>query len=180
MKISKNKTKEIEDFYKLMKKIHNNPEAGLRDFYEEYSKFLYGLAKLFHKSSLTSDEIVQEVVIKIWKAADNPKLIENPKGWIYTITVNSAKSMLRRRYDKPLDESMVAQKDEIEDFIETDAFHSMIRNLSLKEQEIITQKILACATFEEIAEVMSIPSASVASTYYRSLEKIKKDLEKNP
>jgi RNA polymerase sigma-70 factor (ECF subfamily) len=178
MKISKNKTKEIEDFYKLMKKIHNNPEAGLRDFYEEYNKFLYGLAKLFHKSSLTADEIVQEVVIKIWKAADNPKLIENPKGWIYTITVNSAKSMLRKHKFYPLNEDIVAIESGMEYFIEIDSFNYLIQNLSPKEKEIIIKKVLLKSTLSEIAQAMEIPMGSISSIYYRSLDKIKEELEK--
>ena len=60
-----------------------------------------------------------------------------------------------------------------------DSFNYLIRNLSLKEKEVIIQKVLLKATLSEIAQTMRKPLGSISSIYYRAQDKIKEDLEKD-
>ena len=85
---------------------------------------------------------------------------------------------MRKRKFSSLSEDTVAVKDGIQDFIEIDTFNYLIRNLSLKEKEIIIQKVLLKATLREIAKTMRKPIGSISSIYYRAQEKIGADLEK--
>jgi RNA polymerase sigma-70 factor (ECF subfamily) len=178
MIIDKDNVQENQKFYELIKRIHENPKLGIEEFYNEYKQFLYAIAKIFQRSTITEDEIVQEVLVKVWKASKHPKNIENPKGWIYTITVNSAKSMLRKHKFYPLNEDIVAIESGMEYFIEIDSFNYLIQNLSPKEKEIIIKKVLLKSTLSEIAQAMEMPMGSISSIYYRSLDKIKEELEK--
>jgi RNA polymerase sigma-70 factor (ECF subfamily) len=124
-------------------------------------------------------EIFQEVLWKVWKSSDCPKMIDNPKGWIYTITVNTIKSNLRKRKFYPLKEDVLAAKDEIEEFIEKDSLNYMLQGLSEQEKYIVTQKAISKITFREIAQTMRKPIGSISSIYYRTVDKIKEKLEKN-
>lgn len=179
MIINEDKEQEIQRFYDLLIFIQTDPDKGLEIFYKQYGKFVDSVAKIYRRSTITEKEISQEVLLGIWRASKRPKRIENIKGWIYTIAINSAKSALRKRKFSSLSEDTVAVKDGIQDFIEIDTFNYLIRNLSLKEKEIIIQKVLLKATLREIAKTMRKPIGSISSIYYRAQEKIRADLEKS-
>lgn len=179
MIIGKDKDQEIQKFYDLLIGIQIDSNRGLEKFYNEYGKFIVSVAKIFSGSIVTENEIIQEVLVNIWKSSRRSKRIENPKGWIYTIAVNSAKSALRKRKYYSLNENVVSVKDGMEDFIELDSFNYLIRNLSLKEKEVIIQKVLLKATLSEIAQTMRKPLGSISSIYYRAQDKIKEDLKKD-
>ena len=80
-----------KEFSELLEKINANSKDGLREFYEKYGKLIACTAAIFFKNQFLVDEIVNEVLIKIWKKSKYDCKIDNPKGWIYVITANCAK-----------------------------------------------------------------------------------------
>lgn len=174
-------SQETLKLYNIMLRIGENSKLGMQEFYDEYGQFIYNVANVYKKSGIQADEIVQEVLIKISNLSKKcPKYIENPKGWLYKITINFGNSLARKnRFHYSLKEEMVATKSDMEDFIERDSFEYMIRDLSLKEQEIIIQKLLVDLTFEEIAKAVHRPTSTVATIYYRAINKLKKEFGKN-
>lgn len=119
-------------------------------------------------------------MIKIWQNVDTLKTIENPEGWIYVITVNTAKDLMRGRYIFPLEENIVADKDQTEEIFDKESFYWMIEDLSEIEQNIMVYKFVLRFTFQEIADELNKPLTTVTSIYYRALKKVKIDfVEKN-
>ncbi|MBQ8429529.1 MAG: sigma-70 family RNA polymerase sigma factor [Clostridia bacterium] len=167
-----------EEFFGLLQKINNNPHDGLQEFYEKYSKLITNTASIFFKNKFVINEVVNDVLIKIWKKSKKPCVIEKPEGWIYIITANCAKSLLRRRRYMPLEETIKDKKDGIQDFIDLDSFYFMIKDLSQAEQQIIIQRCVSSFTFEEIAEIVGKKTSTVSSTFYRSMDKIKEKIKK--
>ena len=112
-----NERKKEEDrkkqFEKLMKEIRRAPEKGLRRFYNAYAKIMQTTAQVICRSTDKANEVVNDVLVKIWKLAEKIDDIDNPEGWIYVITANTAKDSLRERNLFPLDENIAASKDEI-------------------------------------------------------------------
>ena len=180
MIIDKDKEQESEKFHNIMKMIQENEDAGMKEFYKEYGKFLCCVMRIFRGSSVTEQEILQEVLYVIWRNSKSPKFIENPKGWLYKITVNCAKGLLRaRRVEYSLNENIVAKRNEIDDFLDRDEFDYLTRNLSVYEKQIVIKKVLAGDSFKEIAKDLKARNGSISTTYYRALKKIEKDLRKN-
>ena len=163
----------------MLIKIKEDSNQGLKEFHSEYGKFVYGIARSFRNPAITDKEVFQEVMWKVWQLAVQPRIMDNPKGWIYTVTVNAIKSIFRKREFYPLKEDVVATKDEIEEFIEKDTLEYMLQGLSEQEKYIVTQKAIDKTTFSEIAQTMRKPIGSISSIYYRSVDKIKEKLEKN-
>ena len=168
-----------KQFKKLMKEIRRDPEKGLCRFYEVYAKIIQTTAQVICRSTDKANEVVNDVLVKIWKLAKTIVNIENPEGWIYIITANAAKNSLPKRYIFPLEENIVADEDEFQEILDRDSFCWMIKNLSEVEQMIMTHKFVLQYTFQEIADELNKPLATVTSMYYRALEKIKKDIEEN-
>lgn len=169
--------KRKKQFKKLMKVIKREPEKGLRQFYETYARIIHITAQVICRSTDKANEVVNDVLVKIWKLAQNSEDIDNPEGWIYIITANTAKDAMRERYVFPLEENMEADEDKIQEVLDRDSFYWMIKNLSEIEQTIMIHKFVLQYTFQEIADELDKPLTTVTSIYYRALDKIKKAVE---
>lgn len=165
-------------FTNLMKTIRLNPQKGLNEFYERYSRMIHTTAQLICRSADAINEVVNHVLVKIWKLAQTyNKDIENPEGWLYTITLNTAKDAVREKYLYPLDEDILFKEDKIQEVVDNNSFYWMIQDLPEDEQKIIILKFVSRYTFNEIASEMNKPPGTVTSVYYRALGKIRTKLE---
>ena len=172
-----NQERRQQDFEKIIKKIIDNAEIGLKEFYEKYGRLIQITAQTFCEKD-TANEVVNDVLIKVWKNARKIKNIENPEGWIYTITVNTIKSTFKRKHTFPLNENMMSDKNIINDVIEKDAFDTLIKNCTETERYIMIHKFISKCTFQEIAEELQMPLSTITTTYHRSLKKIEKEIQK--
>ncbi len=170
-----------EKFYKLLQAIQNNPQLGLNQFYDVYGKLIQTTALAICRSSDKANEVVDDVLIKIWKLSGKIGEISNPAGWLYTITANTAKDSLRKNNPLPLEEEVImriaVKNDETQQMIAEDSFYSMIKDLGEMEQAVMIHKFVSQYTFQEIAEELNKPLTTISSLYYRALEKIKAKVE---
>lgn len=166
-----------KQFRKQMKEIRRDPEKGLRRFYEVYAKIIQTTAQAICRSSDKVNEVVNDVLVKIWKLAETIGDVDNPEGWVYVITANTAKDSLRKRNLFPLDENIVANEDQIQEVLDQHSFNWMIKDLSEIEQIVMIHKFVSVYTFQEIAKELEKPLTTITSIYYRALEKIKKNVE---
>lgn len=169
---------EVSKFYQIIKKIAKGKKGGFEEFYELYGKFIFSAAYSICRASDKAEEVVDKVLVKIWKLSESLEGIKNPEGWLYVLSVNCAKDLLRETAWIPLREEFPDRRDRIQELIEEDAFYTLIEFLSEEEQEIIIEKIMQRLTFEEIAQETKKPLGTVTVTYYRALKKIKEKIEK--
>lgn len=160
-----------------MKKIADGKKGGLEEFYGLYGKLIYYAAYSVCRTKEDADAAVDRVLVRIWNLAYAAGETENPEGWLYTLGVNAAKDLLRERKYVPLREEYPDEKDGVAEMIEEDAFFSIICFLPQGDRRIIEDRILRKMPFKEIAEEEKIPVGSVTAAYYRSLKKIKENLE---
>ena len=172
-----NREDKKKEFNKLMKAIRRDPEKGLRRFYEAYAKIITTTAKVICRSTDKTNEVVNDVLVKIWKLAETIGEVDNPEGWVYIITANTAKDAMRERYILPLDENIVSEEDQVQEIIDRHSFYWMIKDLSEIEQTVMIYKFVSLYTFQEIANELGKPLTTITSIYYRALAKIKKRVE---
>jgi len=179
MKNCKKNNNSTEKLHNLIKKIAKGKKGGLEEFYDAYGSMIYIAAMSACHSKEKADEVVNTVLIKIWKSAKRLQDHEINEGWLYITTINCAKDKLEEETWLPLEENRVDERNEIDEMIDRESFISMIGGLSKAEQELLIYKFVQKMTFEEIAQKLDRPLSTVSSTYYRSLEKIKEKLIKN-
>ena len=166
-------------FKQFIKKIVEGNEKGFEGFYNTYVSFIFTVALSVCKAEDLANEIVDDVLIKIWNSAGTLKDIKNPDAWLYTVTLNFAKSKIKqKRENLPLTEEIVSKNDSYKKVLDKDSFYFLIKPLSLFEQEIFVLRFLRDKTFKEIARIMNRPIGTITSVYYTSLKKIKNFLEK--
>ncbi len=113
---------------------------ALEKFYKIYGRLIYVSAFSITKSEFLANEVVDDVLWKIWTNAKSIKKVKNDKGFVYTITVNCAKDKLRSEAG-----TAVAQQetgDPFNEFLDRDEFLYDISCLNEKEQEIVILRII--------------------------------------
>ena len=170
--------KEISNLFNLYLKTEEKKEREeiQEKIYLTYKSFVKKVAFSIVKNYDDSEDITQNVFLKIFRAQSEQIPQTNITSWIYKITKNTALDFLKKKkYNINIDEiyEYESTNNEIDDFINQDAYKRLISKLSKKEQEIVSLKILGNLTFKEIGLLLDKPTATVSWIYYKSLNTLK-------
>ncbi len=171
------KNQSIIQFHKLIKEIAQGKKESLEKFYSSYGRLIYSVAVLVSKSKYLADEIVDDVLVKIWQISSSLENIKNPNGWIYSVTANFAKDKCKKEkhYEEYTD--LVQEDKNFDKFIINDEFFSYIAVLNEDEQQIMILRFIQDLSFKRIAKEISKPLSTLTSIYYRALEKLKNKIK---
>ncbi len=167
-----------EKFNALIEQIGLGKRRALKLFYDLYGKFIYFAAFSVCKSTLIADEVVNDVLLKIWQLSSTSKLeVDNPEGWLYKVAINDAKKRIERKA-VPLTENIIDSKDDIGKMLDENSFYNYIDDLSEEEQIILIARFIQDLKFDDIAVLLDMPLSTLTAKYYRALAKIRKKIEK--
>lgn len=145
-------------------------------FYKEYYSLIYGIVFSILKNKENTEDVVQEIFIKIYNL-DKTKLPEKGTlSWIYTVSKNETFNYLRRKKQEVnIDDIYELQEEssEIEEIIDIHTYNKIISGLTEKEKEIVSLKILSNLTFKKIGQMLQMPTATVQWKYYKAVHSIK-------
>jgi len=155
--------------------------------YHWYSHKLYSFVFRILKDEADSEDVVQEVFIKIWELReklDDPKLLNN---FIFTIAYNNSISLIRKKissskYREHLRTASVIQfpdnsLSEIE-FNELNRYvEKLIDNLPDRQKRVYLSHRDQGLTYPEIAEEMGISRNTVENHMVKSLKYLRHNLK---
>ena len=165
--------KELEKLFKEMKQENNQ---SMQKLYEKYKALVYGVAFSILKNKEDSEDIVQIVFLKIFRLEKEKLPTNNAATWIYSVTKNETFNFLKSKKEElNIDELyyITSENKELNEIIEIDSYNKMIAKLPIKEQEIISLKILSGLSFKEISGVLGIPIGTVQWKYYKGVHTLK-------
>lgn len=168
------------EFKKLISRIGNKEKSALEEFYNLYGRLIQSAAMVTTKDTFLADEVVNDILLKIWQQAPNIEGIMRPRSWLYTITANHAKNLIKKtkEYVNIFDTDIPINLKETDEILEKSVFIYRLRNLNEKEKQIMIFRFIEDMTFKEIAYEMKESLGNITVTYYRALEKIRKNLSK--
>ena len=175
---TKKTSQTVTDFREHITRILDGSSSDMHEFYDTYGRFIKITAFYYCKDDDKSNEVVNQVLIKVWKNAEKLKEINNPLGWLYRVTINCTKDLFKRRVHLPLNEYILADEDAFEELLSLDSFESLISSLDKHEQRIMNYKFIQRFSFQEIAKIMGKPLSTISSIYYRATEKLKEKVKK--
>jgi len=157
----------------------------LEELFNNYSSLVYRTAYFLTKSKVMADDITQETFIRIIKKFhlfDETKSIE---PWIYRMTVNITRNMIRKQKIKKLfgiqydvqTENEVEQtiiQNELEDHLWKE-----INLLPQKCKEVIVLHYYLELKLVEVADSLNIPTGTCKSRLNYALTKLRNRLSKN-
>ena len=108
---------------------------------------------------------------------DKSKLPNNNEAtWIYSVTKNETLNFLQKKHSDISLENVYEIEDtdnEINEIIDKDTYNRLISKLDDKEKEIISLKILANFSFDEIGTLLNKPTGTIKWKYYKSIHTLK-------
>ena len=165
-------------------KSGNSTAFGLliRNYNKKLFHYLY---KLSGNRELAED-IMQEILIKIWQAF--PAYNEQNKfsSWLFTIAHNTSIDTIRKniKKSKHLDsndiETVVSNENPLTNLEVDEAkkrINNIVESLPMKQKEVFLLRMNMELSFKEISEITNEPLNTVLSHMNYSVKKIRKALE---
>lgn len=84
------------DDKQLLKQVATGSDAAFKQLYQQYSDAIYGVAFTYTKSQVVSEEVVQDVFLKIWIGRSSLVNIDNFSNYIFIIARNHIINYLER------------------------------------------------------------------------------------
>lgn len=177
-------------------KIREGDENSFKLLYLELSPELCNYAFQYTADRFLSEEIVQDVFMKIWQNRDNITQCKSIKAYIFQSVHNACiNSLIQKRNKKNINNVFLSEESweviqesrKINSFLleklEADdterIIKQIIQTLPAGCSEIFTLSRFENRSNQEIAELLNVSISTVRTQIYRALEKISEGLLKN-
>ncbi len=150
---------------------------------KSYKERLYYLIRKILIDHEDTNDVVQEVFIKIWKNLDKFRGDSSLYTWLYRIATNEALSFLRKR--KNVQNISIDDNPELLSYLETPSNATLMSGdeISLKLQKAVLQlpekqrlvfnlKYFEHLSYEEISEITETTVGGLKATYHAAVKKI--------
>ncbi|MFT4146098.1 MAG: sigma-70 family RNA polymerase sigma factor [Mobilitalea sp.] len=153
--------------------FYYNTDDDLEKIINKYSKMLLRIAYTYMKNTYDSEEIVQEVYIRLMTKKPRFASGEHEKAWLIKVTINISINYLKATYRKH-----VTLDDNISYFTEKESeLLSVVLCLPDKYKIIIHLFYYEGYSIKEIAKILNIPSSTVGTRLERGRNTLKKVLK---
>jgi RNA polymerase sigma-70 factor (ECF subfamily) len=88
---------------RVLEGVRRRDPKALERFFDASFPYVYNLAYRLSGNQDTAKDIVQDVFLKVYRAADRLDVHRHPKPWLTTITYNVCRDLARRTAARPED-----------------------------------------------------------------------------
>ena len=165
-----------KELKKLLIEIKKENTKAFEELYHKYHKLVYGISFSIVKNKPDAEDIVQMIFTKMYLLEKEKLPLKNEASWLYTMTKNETINFLKKKNSTINLEEIYEIEDtnnEIDQIIDKQTYNKLLSGLSKKEKEIVSLKILANLSFDEIANILKMPTGTVKWKYYKSIHTLK-------
>jgi RNA polymerase sigma factor (sigma-70 family) len=146
---------------------------------------LYRYALKILRDSLDAEDVIQELLIKVWQRKEQFDQIENKEAWCMTVTRNLSIDKIRARKQSSQDISeyhFIADHGATPD-VQTEDKESLkivmdvLNSLPENQKEIIHLRDIEGYTYKEISELIGLSEDQVKVNLFRARQKLKEKLK---
>ncbi len=163
--------------------LSQNSPIAFQQLFELYSQKLYRFSFSYLKSDVDSEEIVQEVFLKLWENRYKLKKDKSFKSYLFTIAFNSIKrkfnqKMLKDKYKHDLMEWFSEEKPSLESRLDfetlLDKLDQLIDELPEKRRIVFLMRKKEGKSIAEIANQLNISPKTVKNQITEAMKTLKK------
>lgn len=184
--------------------MNQGNKEGLREVYEEYVSYIYGIVFQMLKNKENAEDITSDFFIRLWDRSASYKGGNGHRGWMATIARNMTIDHIRKYKREELTSILSDTEDgesgqgqseikfaiingvhgENNDFyqnseVEKTVLQEMLiqdalEQLEEKERTIVHMKIIGEMTFKEISESLQIPMGTVSWRFREAMMKLRR------
>lgn len=162
-------------------------EEAFRVITDAYTERLYWHVRRFVCSHDDTNDLLQDIFIKIWTALPSFRGDSGLYTWIYRIATNEVLNHLRRQKVKSL-LSFESVSASLEKKIDEDIYfngnelqrelHKAIQRLPQKQRIVFSLRYFDELKYEEISEITGTSTGALKASYHHAYNKIKEELQK--
>ena len=175
--------KEIIDLYK-----EGQQERAFREIVDSYSERLYWHVRRFLCSHEDTDDLLQDIFVKIWSALPSFRGDSQLYTWLYRIATNETLNFLnKQKVRSALQFESLSSK--LEEKIDEDPWFNgdslqrllmkAIQRLPEKQRLVFTMRWFEELSYEDISEILGTSVGALKASYHFATEKLKTFLIKN-
>ena len=163
-------------------------EQAFNQIVENYTERLYWHVRRFICSHEDSNDLLQDIFIKIWAALPSFRGDAQLFTWIYRIATNEVLNHLRKERFKALisfdtESSFLERKIDDDPYFNGDTMlrelHKAIQRLPQKQRIVFNLRYFEEMKYEEISEITGTSVGALKASYHHAYGKIKDELKKN-
>jgi len=175
--------------FELVNKFTGGDESAFNKIVLKYQHKIYWHARRMTGNHLDADEIVQEVLMVMYKKLKNFKFQSSLYTWIYKITSTRSLNFINKRKikqafsfeDEP--ESSLRKNEDIIENLEIreklEKVAEMLKKIPPKQREVFILKNYEQMTYEEISEITGKSVGGLKSNYFQAMKKIMEMVKKD-
>jgi len=164
----------IHNEKELLQKVAQGSRGAFRSLYEHYYPLVKYYISLFEPSRENSDELTQDVFIRVWDKRDKLSGVESFKGYLFLMTRNLVFNYIRamkvRRKLQVLEAGDGLAVNDLEDELLFRQYyniaHEAIEKLPDGRRQVLKMSIEQGLSLDEIAEQLNISKSGVKKQLY--------------
>lgn len=173
--------REIIDLYR-----NGQQEQAFNHIVEAYTERLYWHVRRFLCSHDDTNDLLQDIFIKVWAALPSFRGEAQLYTWLYRIATNEVLNFLRRqkvRAMMSLDSvsNILSQKIDEDPYFNGDeiqrVLHKAMNKLPEKQRIVFSLRYFDEMKYEDISEITGTSTGALKASYHHAYNKIKKDIE---
>lgn len=165
----------------LMQRVARGDEEALALLYDRHAATVYGLALRLTGSKQESEEVVQDVFLRVWQhAARFDDRLGSLGSWLTAVTRNSAIDRLRKKNRRLTTISLSAhmapigyEETGVERRLLLDDIQQSLSGLPPTLRQVLELAYFEGLTHREIAEFLLIPMGTVKSRLRQAVERLR-------
>ncbi len=176
----------------LMERFKGGDSTAFEEIFSRYKNRIYNYAYRFLGNEAYTEEIVQELFLKVIKQRDKYEPRAKLSTWLYTIVRNLCFDKLKRRsVRKTISQQAESNFPDFgviskagpdqEDLLHHKQLQAILQQavsrLSPEQREVFLMRTKLTLPFVEIAEVLGVPESTLKSRMCYALKKLREDLE---
>lgn len=157
--------------------LRRNKDRGLELLYNNYHTVLLGVAFKYVKSRELSEDIVQDVYLKLLNLDPTYFPKKGELSWLYVVTKNQAITYIRKESKYLLSDQLESIEDVegINQFTDM-SFNEMIESLTDTQKEVVSLKVYSGLSHKEIGKLLEKPVGTIQWIYNTSIKRLRKVL----
>jgi RNA polymerase sigma-70 factor (ECF subfamily) len=169
-----------------MLRVREGDEAAFRELFERHAAPLVGFVDRFFYNRAVSEEVVQEVFIKVYRARKKYQPRSKFTTWLYTIATRASLNELRRGVFKQKRQGLEegngatpAVDQEVEGRRLQERVAKILEGLPENQRAAFLLVRFGGRSYDEVAQILGLSESAVKSQIFRATDAVRKGLEEN-
>jgi RNA polymerase sigma-70 factor, ECF subfamily len=170
----------------LMLRVREGDQAAFSMLFEKHAARLLGFIDRFFHNRAVSEEVVQEVFLKVYRARKKYEPRSKFTTWLYTIASRASLNELRRGVFKQrrqqieeADGAVPAAEQEVDGRRLQEKVAKILEGLPHKQRAAFLLVRFEGCSYAEVADILGLSESAVKSQIFRATDAVRKGLSED-